>query len=430
MLFNHSQWRGRLKYIEQNELYSSKDIPSPTRDPEIAPKLAKYREVDGAKPIIDSLKSVRLPDNILEPVLHGRSLAMNEFSEAVVQFVQNSTLGDAAIPQQEGSIVQQEISGNSSPSSVSTSADDTLALSSPCSSISDTGSTNLISVGCQTSFTSHLSTPSSIQVDSSMVTGAASDMDSGIIQPCNSGDKLIEQRQQQVSFINPLMSNQYLPVDGSFSADNLYNSAMTLTSTGQEPFCDRLLGVALPSDDGYSSPLGTFSPIGSTAATSSIMSDTQSYNHSPELETMQYSTLDSDPIPSQFSPQILDSTNSTSSSQIPSNFDFLHSTSTPLTDSAGTSHIPDLSMLHEQQHGSCPPINPSGAFTQLAMIEEPNYVGFNSFPVNSTNSTSLPQDQGNTQDPNSFCTQAYEHDELLLSTTDTGDIQDILEQFL
>ena len=442
MLFNRSQWRGRLKYIEQNELYSSKDIPSPTRDPEIAPKLAKYREVDGAKPIIDSLKSVRLPDNILEPVLHGRSLAMNEFSEAVVQFVQNSTLGDATIPQKQGSIVQREIGGNSSPS-VSTNTDDTLALSSPHSSISDTGSTNLMSVGCQTSFTSHLSTPLSIQVDSSTVAGT-SDMDNGMLQPLSSdsGDKVIEQ-QQKVSFIDPMMSNQYLPMDGSFSTGSLYNSAMTLTSAGQEPYCNQFLGVTHPGDDGYHSPVGAFSPFDSTATSS--MNNAQSCNHSPQLETMQYSTTDSKPIPSQLSPHTPDNMNSTANSQILSNFNFVHSTSTPSTDSASScmmSCIPDLSsMLHIQQHGSCPPINRSDN-SQQSTIEEPNFVGFNSFPVGSTNSIS--QEQANTvtqtpdcatltsltQDPNSFCTQTYGHDELLLSTTDTGDIQDILEQFL
>ena len=428
-----------MKCIEQNELYSSKNIPSPTRNLEIAPKLSNRKETDGAKPIIDSLKSVSLSDNILEPVLHGRYKN---------SFTQNVAPADAAIPQQERSIiVQQEIGGDSSPSvSTNTVTDNTLALNAPRSSISDTGSTStklMLSVGCQTlsSFKSesptvpHLSTPSSTQ----STTTASANLDNVMSRPhcSDSGDKMIKQR-QQVSFIDPLMSNQYLPVDCSFSAGSLLNSTTTLTFAEQDPVCDHLLDLALPGDDDYGSLLAAFSPFGSTATSS--VNDARSYNYSEtlQLETVQHSTTSSDPILSQFSPL------SSDISQIPSNFNFVHSASTPSTNSGSscmTSHIPDLSMLHVQQHGSCPLVNPSGDFTQLAMIEDIY------FPVDSANSISLPQDQTHSvpqpsshatstslaQDPTLLCTQTSSHDDLyseLFSNTETSDIQDILEQFL
>ena len=75
-----------MKYIEQNELYASnpdpdQDLLNPHRDQDIASKLANkstHCKEEGAKPIIDSLKGTKLPDSILEPVLHARSMALSK----------------------------------------------------------------------------------------------------------------------------------------------------------------------------------------------------------------------------------------------------------------------------------------------------------------------------------------------------------------
>lgn len=92
-IHTHRKWGGKLKYIEQRELYSSKSDGDTCKKNNDAQKhvsiLSKYRAEDGAKPIFDSLKSTRMPESILEPVLHGRSVAMNDFSELVKQM--NST---------------------------------------------------------------------------------------------------------------------------------------------------------------------------------------------------------------------------------------------------------------------------------------------------------------------------------------------------
>ena len=55
---------------------------NPHRDQDIASKLANkstHCKEEGAKPIIDSLKGTKLPESILEPVLHARSMAMSKF---------------------------------------------------------------------------------------------------------------------------------------------------------------------------------------------------------------------------------------------------------------------------------------------------------------------------------------------------------------
>ena len=87
--FLHSQHSGgKLKYVEQNELYASnpdpdQDLLNPHRDQDIATKLANKsthcKEEEGAKPIVDSLKGTKLPDSVLEPVFHARSMAMSNF---------------------------------------------------------------------------------------------------------------------------------------------------------------------------------------------------------------------------------------------------------------------------------------------------------------------------------------------------------------
>ena len=88
----HSQHDGgKLKLIEQNELYASnpdpdQDLLNPHRDHDIISKLSNkstHCKEDGAKSVIDSLKGTKLPDSVLEPVLHARSVAMSKFPSDV-----------------------------------------------------------------------------------------------------------------------------------------------------------------------------------------------------------------------------------------------------------------------------------------------------------------------------------------------------------
>ena len=80
----HRQWGGNLKYIEQRELYQS--ASTHTKNPSLpdnvtAPPLVntKCHPTYEDKPVIDSLKSTRMPELVLELVLHACSVAMDEF---------------------------------------------------------------------------------------------------------------------------------------------------------------------------------------------------------------------------------------------------------------------------------------------------------------------------------------------------------------
>lgn len=82
----HSQLGSKLKYIKQRKFYSSDSNRDTGKENSTLQKstsnLSKYHSEDGAK---DSLKSTRMPKSVLEPVLHGRSVARNDFSELAKQ---------------------------------------------------------------------------------------------------------------------------------------------------------------------------------------------------------------------------------------------------------------------------------------------------------------------------------------------------------
>lgn len=137
----HSQGSGKLKYIEQNELYASnsdpdQDLLNPHRDFDIIPKLADTskhcKEEEGAKPIIDSLKSAKLPDSVLEPVLHARSLAMNDFPKAIKPILTPNT-ADEFVAQRDQAMMKRN-------DSVSSIASSPLSTLSPPSASSSTNS--------------------------------------------------------------------------------------------------------------------------------------------------------------------------------------------------------------------------------------------------------------------------------------------------
>ena len=92
-----------MKYIEQKEVYSTdsdEDIPNTDNNSDIIQKHpihTDHSRVDDAKRMINSLKSTNLPDSVLEPVLHGRSLAMSGLSEAVKQFLSEKSTREEAV---------------------------------------------------------------------------------------------------------------------------------------------------------------------------------------------------------------------------------------------------------------------------------------------------------------------------------------------
>ena len=121
----HRQWGGNLKYIEQKELYSSESDRDTRRKSNAVPKLTgtgllKYHTEDGAGPIVNSLKSTRIPESVLEPVLHGRSVAMNDFSELVKQ-MNNDSASSTSVQHSHHQAASPTANSNPSPDTLTTS---------------------------------------------------------------------------------------------------------------------------------------------------------------------------------------------------------------------------------------------------------------------------------------------------------------------
>ena len=75
-----------MKYIEQREFDSDHDAYQGANSfQNLASPLSEYRTEDGAGPIVDFLKSTRMSESVLEPVLHGHSVAVDDVSERVKQ---------------------------------------------------------------------------------------------------------------------------------------------------------------------------------------------------------------------------------------------------------------------------------------------------------------------------------------------------------
>ena len=75
-----------MKYIEQREFDSDHDAYQGANTfQNLASTSSEYRTEDGAGPIVDFLKSTRTSESVLEPVLHGHSVAVDDVSQQVKQ---------------------------------------------------------------------------------------------------------------------------------------------------------------------------------------------------------------------------------------------------------------------------------------------------------------------------------------------------------
>ena len=131
-MHTHRQWGGNLKYIEQKELYSSKSDRDTHRKSNTVSKLTgtgllKYRTEDGAGPIVNSLKSTRIPESVLEPVLHGRSVAMNDFSELVKQ-MNNDSASSTSVQHSHHKAASLTANSNPSPDTIITNTPSTQSV--------------------------------------------------------------------------------------------------------------------------------------------------------------------------------------------------------------------------------------------------------------------------------------------------------------
>lgn len=84
---SHSQEEGRIAIIEQSELYApnsdpNQDLLNPHKDCKFLSKLNDpahlCRSEDGSEPILRSLASANVPRQVMDSVLHGRELGMQQ----------------------------------------------------------------------------------------------------------------------------------------------------------------------------------------------------------------------------------------------------------------------------------------------------------------------------------------------------------------
>ena len=135
MYYTHCGPRGggdNLKYVEQRELHHCRDVcPHDNNDNDVISPPASttsssssspsnyYPPNHEAKSIIDSLKSTNTPEPVLEPVLHGRSVAMNGFVEQMSTAAESETSKTTIVQRGRDTACKGQRIG--SPQSVSTS---------------------------------------------------------------------------------------------------------------------------------------------------------------------------------------------------------------------------------------------------------------------------------------------------------------------
>ena len=270
------QWDGRLKYLEQKELYTSESdhtLSISDKSPDITPNLsnleAKRSNDEGTscttQRMINSLKSARLPDTVLEPVLHGRSLAMSEFSEAVKRFLSKSETEKLASLSIGGDSAAQQ-NGNRSVSI--TRCTDGASDVSPGSVFVSPLTSN---VGCQTNSSSLRSSYSPPQVlsDSSSLNSG-----SGAIQPLSNGSVLAQ------SDLSPITN-----YSDNASVDNFQTVAV---SNGNHRNSYHMQGgfiidpVHLGQNAGLQNPLLTISSDQSSAVSPASVLPTQQAHYSDQ----------------------------------------------------------------------------------------------------------------------------------------------------
>ena len=96
-MYSRSQEGGKLKYIEQKELYASnskhKAISSKLTNTSLSSRCRAG--LSGTKPIIDSLKSTKMSESVIEPVLQTRSMTMKKHSELIKLLVDDNSTNAA-----------------------------------------------------------------------------------------------------------------------------------------------------------------------------------------------------------------------------------------------------------------------------------------------------------------------------------------------
>ena len=307
----HRQWGGNPKYIEQRELYqSTKDQGSYKVIPKLASTSSKYHIEEGAKPIIDSLKSTRMPEPVLEPVLHRRPVAIDDFPELVKQMLENKNQCDRA------KACRKQRKDNAQCSSVSTSDSElSPANTAQCSPISH--SVAQVSSTINQSGADLPIVPSAMQLNTPVI-------DSGTPVPP------IVCAAEPTSVQSHLSPQLHVQQESTIPVSSLPNQM----EQNRVPECPLMSGSSTdssPDSSTFTNPVEMCSPYNS--ATCTDLSPPSSYP--VDMNTMLHTASSIDSIPSTTSvpfqnpnsiPQVpLNDFNP----QVPANFDFSNNTTSP-----------------------------------------------------------------------------------------------------
>ena len=424
ILLLYSQGGGRLKYIEQKEIYATKSTPDSS--------LVKYRKISGTESVSESLKRSRLPNSLLEPVMYGRSKMMNKHSELIDLLLETNKSNESAV--QNPKTVDESRPSVSPISVISPASDSSLYTSTTQSSCTDDDG-RLDSAKCARDIEtmSLSSSPNSLtNAISPSQTGSLTavhtdttsyNVDDDLFQATANGshDNLIP---SQVEFIrtSETMGSNSAGLTG-FSASSMAHS-LSLTD-------HNLLGVtnAAMCGSGMTIDDSSWSAFGLTSAVGTESNTTPFPLLSHEMQTAPQSN---DYVPSMTSHQFQISHFLPQASATTSNFDHQG-----LDACNGSTSHPCRLDLHESMFDSSNAItcaNPNDLVTHQLLNELPTALGVSSTglgfagtslsecsSVEHNPSVSL---QSDFLPPNSNVPQVHGF------VCDSVDVQDILQQFL
>ena len=327
-----------MKYIEQKELYYSPEGQRLLNDSSIPPHASTSSKCHRAKPIIDSLKSTRMPESVLEPVLHARSVAMNGF---VKEMLAESLTNKSAVQRNRDTSCAIQKSENASCSSISTCTSGSKL--SPASIKSESSPTP-----CSVTQISSTSSPSCLSTVP--LNTPVSDSDSDTQQLVPASQMVCATEQSTRSYFSPQLKVQQgytshvsnlpnsveqgevlSPLMSGSSIDSSPVSS-TMTSTMQQDF--------IPSPEQF---LNSVSDCGAMLETCSPYNSAISADFSPssayptEMDPMLHTASSTNSIPSTDSVPfqnpnfILQAPLNDFNVEIPSSFDFSDTTTSPFS---------------------------------------------------------------------------------------------------
>ena len=312
-----SQGGGRLKYIEQKEIYASTVDPSKqTSSSALAnASLCCRTGQSGTNSIINSLKSTKMPESVLEPVLQARSETMRKHSELIKLLVDDNSTN----------ATQAKMQGHSNASIGTTASKSTLSLTSESSSTCDSSTNQNSSVSPDTdnsrtptslqaqavsplSHSSESPSPNVLQVNPSPTSGSTVSSDVSVFQIgwLGSQNHLMQDLQME-----PFDPSAYYPVDqngiqGLLESDPS-SSASFVPATSPVAYSPLLSNPTLQGAVSPGQFLNQASPISNY---SSVISGTSSSNDvavsdvsspptafSPEMRFGSHTTVSDDSIP-------------------------------------------------------------------------------------------------------------------------------------